>query len=701
MIRLQTVFRQISYKSQIFKSQIITTFTGMCGICGYYSTSGVFSSNDLEKMASSLQHRGPDAEGYFYHENIGLGHRRLSIIDLSSAANQPMHSHNGRYVMVYNGEVYNFKEIEKEVRIQNSEVRSYGSDFDRLSLTGTEDASLKLPTADYQLRTRSDSEVILEAFALWGSEFVNKLNGMFVIVIYDREENSFYIFRDRIGIKPLYYYWDGKHFAFASELKALKKCEFINKNISLNYTAVNEYLHLGYIPEPNTVYDKIYKFPAGCWGKVSSGSQFTVHSSQFTVHSSRFDTKIGSGSGSGSSSGSGNLVIKKYWNIDDKISDKLITDENEAKGRLKELLVSSIKYRMISDVPFGTFLSGGIDSSLVTAIAQSVSSEPVKTFTIGFKEATHDESHYAKAVAEYLGTKHHEYILTEKDAMDMIPELSGIYDEPFADSSAIPTLLVSKMARQNVTMTLSGDGGDELFMGYGAYKWVERLNNPLIKIFRAPIKASLSSSSSSRHRRASHLFENVPADQLCSHIFSQEQLLFSRSEIKKLLNPEFYKEFKLDETPALSRKLSPAEKQSLFDLKYYLKDDLLVKVDRASMHYSLETRVPLLDYRIVEFAYNLHPSLRSKNGVSKYLLKKVLFDYVPEKYFDRPKWGFAIPLNKWMKKDIKSKFEESLSKNDKIINMPYLNSIIEKYRNGKNDYLYNMLWQVMMLNNLV
>lgn len=588
-------------------------------------------------MKQALLHRGPDADGSFIDGHVGLGHRRLSIIDLSSAANQPMHSHNGRYVMVYNGEVYNFKEIETEVRSKKSEVR---------------------------MKTSSDSEVILEAFALFGPDFVNKLNGMFVIVIYDKEEKSLYFFRDRIGIKPLYYYWDGVNFAFASELKSLKRNEFISNNISLNYTAINEYLHLGYIPEPHSVYNKICKFPAGSWAKLSC-----------------------------SSSGSCNFVIKKYWNIDDKISGKLITDENEAKERLKELLISSVKYRMISDVPFGTFLSGGIDSSLVTAIAQSVSSEPVKTFTIGFIEATYDESPYAKAIAEYLGTKHHEYILTEKDALDLIPELPGIYDEPFADSSAIPTLLVSKMARQNVTMTLSGDGGDELFMGYGAYKWAERLNNPFIKMFRAPIKAALGSGSS-RHKRVSHLFEGVPEDQRSSHIFSQEQYLFSRSEIKKLLKPEFYREFKLDETPALPRRLTPAEKQSLFDLKYYLKDDLLVKVDRASMHYSLETRVPLLDYRIVEFAYKLHPSLRLKGKTTKYLLKQVLYDFIPSTYFDRPKWGFAVPLNKWMKNELKNNLEESLIKNNEITDPSYIHAIIEKYKKGGNDYLYNRLWNI-------
>jgi asparagine synthase (glutamine-hydrolysing) len=606
----------------------------MCGICGFYSNSNIFSESDLKKMTFSLAHRGPDAEGFYYAGSIGMGHRRLSIIDLSSSANQPMISHNGRYVMVYNGEAYNYKEIELDLRLASYDLR---------------------------LTTTSDSEIILEAFALWGPEFVNRLNGMFAIAIYDKEEKTIYLFRDRVGVKPLYYFWDGQNFAFASELKSLLKSSFINKNISVNPIAINEYLHLGYIPEPHSIYKNIYKFPAGSFGKLNNNG----------------------------------FEIKRYWNIDDKISDKLITDENEAKEILKDLLISSVKYRMISDVPFGTFLSGGIDSSLVTAIAQSISPEPVKTFTIGFKEATHDESTYAKAIADYLGTNHHEYILTENDALDLIPDLPGIYDEPFADSSAIPTLLVSKMAKQSVTMTLSGDGGDELFMGYGAYKWAERLDNPFIKSFRSPIKGMLSLLSN-RYKRASHLFEKVQQDQIRSHIFSQEQYLFSRAEIKNLLKEEYYREFKLDEMPVLSRQLEASEEQALFDLKYYLKDDLLVKVDRASMHYSLETRVPLLDYRIVEFAFNLHPSLRSRNGLSKYLLKKVLFDFVPAKYFDRQKQGFAVPLQKWMKSGIVN-HEFKNSGIDIFFNKAEIEHLHKDFFTKRKDYMYNKIWQLILL----
>jgi asparagine synthase (glutamine-hydrolysing) len=615
----------------------------MCGICGFYSTSGVFSGNDLEMMSSSLSHRGPDANGVFLNGNVGLGHKRLSIIDLSNTANQPMYSHNDRFVMVYNGEVYNFKEIAEECK-------------------------LKYP--DFRLKTSSDSEVILEAFVLWGADFVNKLNGMFAIVIYDKLEDLVYVFRDRVGIKPLYYYWDNQNFAFASELKALKTSNFINKNISLNPIAINKYLHLGYIPEPHSIYKNIYKFPAGNFAVIKGF----------------------------------NLNIIKYWSIEDKITPYVLNDEQEAVEQLKKLLVSSVKYRMISDVPFGTFLSGGIDSSLITAIAQSLSTEPVNTFNIRFIDAKYDESHYAKAIAGFIGTRHHEYTVTEKDAIDLIPNLLGIYDEPFADSSAIPTLLVSKMAKQNVTMTLSGDGGDELFMGYGAYKWAQRLNNPIISVARRPVRSILSGMND-KYRRASHLFEKVSKDQLASHIFSQEQYLFSRNEIASILKPEFYCEFKLDERSVLRRQLSHAENQSLFDFKYYLKDDLLVKVDRASMHYSLETRVPLLDFRIVEFAYNLSCNLKYRKGTTKYLLKEVLYEYLPPGFFDRPKWGFSIPLKNWLDKDLRyligDYLSESAIKKTGILDEKTVTSIIELYRNNDRKFLYNRLWELIVLQNFL
>ncbi len=612
----------------------------MCGIAGFYTTGNDLSRDDLIKMTDVMVHRGPDAAGYFFDNIAGLGHRRLSIIDLSESANQPMFSHSERYVIVFNGEIYNYREIAEK-------------------LTGV------------KWKTSSDTEVILEAFIKWGPSFANQMNGMFTIAIYDKKLHKLYLFRDRLGIKPIYYFRSETIFAFGSEMKALKSLPVIKKQLSINKKAVNEFLNLGYIPEPHSIYENIFKFPSGSYAVIDGKEMST----------------------------------ERFWDINEKTGATVLSDEVEAKSELKELLTSSVKYRLICDVPFGTFLSGGIDSSTVTAIAQSISNVPVNTFSIGFKDAKHNESSYAKAVSEYLGTNHHEFTVTEKDAIELIPELMDIYDEPYADSSAIPTMLVAKMARKHVTMTLSGDGGDELFFGYGAYKWAERLSNPFYKLTRYPIAAALSMLGNHK-KRAAQVFKYKNELNKKSHIFSQEQYLFSQQEIERLVKSDFISELSYNENfTNLLRKLSPAEAQSLFDIKYYLKDDLLVKVDRATMKYSLETRVPLLDYRIVEFAMNLSPELKIKNGVQKYLLKQVLYDYIPERFFDRPKWGFSIPLQKWLKGDLKFLIDEFLC--EKVINkhgvVDYseVSSLIKRFFNNNEDYLYNRIWLLIVLHNFL
>lgn len=609
----------------------------MCGVFGYIDNKGVFSSESLKAMSELLKHRGPDAEGFFVQENIGLGHRRLSIIDLSSAANQPMFSHCGRYAMVFNGEIYNYQEIAEELKRLNPSIH---------------------------FNTHSDSEVILEAFATWGNHFVNKLNGMFVIVIFDRQEKKLFLFRDRVGIKPLYYYLENDCFVFASELKAISNLTEIKEKLHTEYKAVNYFLHLGYIPEPYSIYKNIYKFPSGAYAEIPTHSALPER-----------------------------LKTISYWKPEEKILSEVISNEQEAKEKLKELLISSVKYRMISDVPFGTFLSGGIDSSLVTAVAQSISSKPVKTFSIGFNESSFNEAPYARAVAEYLGTDHHEFFIKEQQAFDLIPEIPSVYDEPFADSSAIPTMLVSKLAKEHVTMTLSGDGGDELFMGYGAYKWAERLNNPLTKTFRKPL-SSILSLCGDKYERASWVLNYPDKSNIPSHIFSQEQYFFSRKELRMLLDPGILSETEMEESfQHLSRSLYPSEQQALFDLKYYLKDDLLVKVDRASMHYALETRVPLLDYRIVEFALNLSPELKRKGITTKYLLKQVLYDFVPEKFFMRAKQGFALPLRSWIH-HINLDTESAAFD---LFNRKKLNNYISKHLDNDPGIFYNKKWLLYLL----
>ena len=606
----------------------------MCGIAGYYSENNSFSVQELEDMTDVLKHRGPDNSDFYAANSVGLGHTRLSIIDLSSKANQPMHSRDNRYVITFNGEIYNYKDIGKEL--------------------------------DIKFRSNSDTEVIIAAFEEWGISFINKLNGMFAIALYDKLEDKLFLYRDRIGIKPLYYFWDGKNFVFASEIKSILKIKSININKQLYKRAINEFLHLGYIPGPNTIYQNIFKMPAGHHA-VLSGT---------------------------------NLHIEPFWKIERNIRQKIYTDEATAKKELKNLIYKSVESRLMSDVPFGTFLSGGIDSSIVTAVAQNISSTPINTFTIGFKEAKYNEKDHAADIAKYLKTNHHEFVVDQSDAMELVDDILTSFDEPFADASAIPTMLVSKMAKKHVSMVLSGDGGDEQFLGYGAYTWADRMANPLIHALRKPIGFGLSKMSN-RYKRAAHIFEYQSKETLKSHIFSQEQYFFTTNEINEILNPMFRVPIKMCENYIdLARELSPVEAQAVFDLNYYLRDDLLVKVDKSGMKYSLETRVPLLDHKIVEFTLNLSEQLKIKDGETKYLLKQVLYDYVPKNYFNRPKWGFSIPLIKWLKEDLRYLIDKHLSEENitqfGIVNWKYVKKLKRQYLGGQ-DYLYNRIWLLIIL----
>lgn len=622
----------------------------MCGISGFYSRQNFFSEDDLKKMTEVLAHRGPDAEGYFSDDVVGLGHKRLSILDLSVAANQPMLSHNGRYMMVYNGEIYNFQEISNEIKMNAS------------------------PNENILFGTSSDSEAILEAFSNYGPAFVEKLNGMFAIVIYDKLTKELFLFRDRIGIKPLYYYWDGKNFAFASELKSLALLKQIPHE--LNKGAIRSFLHLGYVPTPASIYKAVSKLDAGCYMKVSEN----------------------------------NMQTYRYWNIPSKLQTNVLDDKRMAMVKLSDLLISSVQYQLKSDVPFGIFLSGGIDSSLVTAHAVELSSVKVNTFSIGFEESRFDESQYARKVANYLGTSHHEFIVSYKDAIPLVDKMISIYDEPFADSSAIPTMLVSKLAKQHVTVVLSGEGGDELFFGYGFYKWAKRLNHPLVKMFHKPIGYALDKIPDNRYKRGATLFNYSDFKNIRSHIFSQEQYYFSEDELSSILTDDYNRDDTginhINSTLLASpiqhktRSINAMERQAIFDIYYYLKDDLLTKVDRASMQYAVETRVPYLDHRIVEFSLNLSPRLKYNNGITKYILKQILYQYVPKHFFDRKKQGFSIPMNLWLTKELRYLIDDYLNKNIieryGIVNYGEVEKLKVDFFAGKN-YLYNRLWLLIVL----
>ncbi|MCX7743426.1 MAG: asparagine synthase (glutamine-hydrolyzing) [Flavobacteriales bacterium] len=603
----------------------------MCGIAGYWCASEKNPESIIRKMNLALAHRGPDAEGIYIDQKTGLalGHRRLSIIDLTDAANQPIYDSTRRYVMVYNGEVYNYRELHQKY----------------------------IP--HYQPHTTSDSEIILQLFIELGAGFVNRLNGMFAMAIYDTLEKQLYIYRDRLGVKPLFYIQQNGYFIFASEIKALEETGF---PLSINLQSIPEFLHLGYIPQPRTIWQEVKKFPAGHW--------------------MRWNAK--------------GTSLEPYWELHRKFLGEAFNNELHALSELKNLVESSVKYRMISDVPFGTFLSGGIDSSLVTAVACQNTSQ-LNTFSIGFDIKKHDESKYAKQIADYLGTRHTAFTVTEKEAMQWVERLTDVYDEPFADSSAIPTLMVSQLASQQVKMVLTGDGGDEQFMGYGAYQWAHRMNHPVTFAFRKLIAATLRLGNN-RLKRASMVFEANDKKHLAEHIFSQEQYLFCRKEILHICNTPLH----IPEIELLppKRTLSAAEYQSYFDLNYYLRDDLLVKVDRASMHFGLEAREPLLDYRIVEWSINLHESLKKRNGIQKYILKQLLYQYIPSEYFNRPKWGFSIPLDRWLAGPLSYLLDEYLGttslKKTGIFDEKAVHRIITRFKKGE-PYLYNRLWTMIVL----
>jgi asparagine synthase (glutamine-hydrolysing) len=601
----------------------------MCGISGYYQQNLNLERLHLHKMSDALIHRGPDFTGYFQNESVGLAHNRLSILDLTSRANQPIASHDGRYVMVYNGEVYNFKELARQFRIE--------------------------------AQTTSDSEIVLELFVKRGVDFVNSLNGMFAIAIYDKHEKRLFLFRDRVGIKPIFYYYDQQTFVFASELKALQSA--LPKDwLKIDNASIADYLHLGFVPTPKTIYQKVFK--------MAPGEMIILDGEAFNR--------------------------RKWWIAEEKIQKEYLADEEEALKRLDSLVNSAVQSRLISDVPIGTFLSGGIDSSLVSAIAAKHINGKLQTFTIGFDHVKHNEAEFAEKVSKHIGSDHNLYYVTDDQARDLLPDIISHYDEPFADTSAIPTMLVSQMAKQKVTVTLSGDGGDELFMGYGAHIWARRLNSAKTKLM-TPVYRNMLKLGKSRHRRVAALFENAP--NINSHIFSQEQYFFSQKELSKLIDFDFQPFIPVFDD--LKRDLTPAEKQAFFDFKYYLPDDLLVKVDRASMRYALETRVPLLDYRIVELAFNIHPNLKLKGGESKYLLKKLLYKYVPESFFDRPKQGFSVPLTQWMNGSLKDWFAAYLS-DDLIKKYGFLNAsevqkLKKQFESPKYAFVYNRLWSIASL----
>ncbi len=605
----------------------------MCGIAGFFSPN--FKQEHLQKITCALSHRGPDADGYYYDEKagVGLGHRRLSIIDLSEAANQPFYSHDRRYIMIFNGEVYNFKELTVKYNVHP--------------------------------RTSSDSEIILEAFAQKGVDCVNDFNGMFTIAIWDTQEQRLTLIRDRFGVKPIVYYHKGDDLVFASELKALLKLALPKK---INQSSLQDYFFLEYVPDAKCILEDFYKLPKGHYLIAEKGK----------------------------------VAVKPYYTFIDKIAARPLApkNENDALDEFEDLLASSVKYRQISDVPIGAFLSGGTDSSLICALFQKQNTNPVNTFTIGFDIAGYDESGYAAQVAKILKTNHSETHLSDKNSMEIVDQIADFYDEPFAVPSSIPSYLVCNVARKKATVAMSGDGGDELFMGYGyynVYNKIKRLYRVDPGIARFFIK-NICKIMGGRYGRISRLF-NLPSKDLLVHMWSEQQYMFSEKEIRSLLNvSDTSLSIKDNWRKIDAMNLSDFEKISLFDIEQYLAYNLLYKMDIASMASSLEVRNPYLDYRLMEYSYNLPQDLKVHNGTAKYLMKKLLERYLPKELVYRRKWGFPAPLGEWMSKDLAYLLDKWLAperiKAQGILNEKVVARFVNEFKAGKK-YHDKRIWSMI------
>jgi asparagine synthase (glutamine-hydrolysing) len=642
----------------------------MCGINGFYSKSLSTFDNVIVKMNSAISHRGPDSNGTWIDKNSGivLGHQRLSIIDLSVSGNQPMRSSSGQLTLTYNGEVYNHLEIRKELEKNNFNIKWRGF---------------------------SDTETLLEAIDFWGIEkSLQKIEGMFAFGLWDQKKRCLILARDRIGEKPLYFGWQGKGinkvFLFGSELKALKVHPEFDRSINRNAIALQ--LRHNCIPAPYSIYNDIYKLLPGHYLQLNE-----------------YDLK-------------NNLLPspKKYWSLTDCAihgnNNQLTLSNEEIQKDLEKYLINSVKKQMISDVPLGAFLSGGIDSSTVVALMQSQSSQPIKTFTISFAENDYDESMYAKKIAKHLSTNHSELYVSSKTAMEVIPKLPTIYDEPFSDSSQIPTFLVSQFAKQNVKVALSGDGGDELFCGYTRHSITKNFSNisGLIPMtFRKIISNGIKSVSPHNWNRLSKFLPGLNnyskfgdkihkgADILNARsLFDIYYILCShwQNPTNTVINSEEPGTFLTDFKPKL-KGLNSQQQMMVLDFITYLPNDILVKVDRAAMSSSLETRIPFLDHKLIEYVWKIPHSLKFRNGNGKWILKKILNQYVPKKLTERPKMGFEIPIGAWLRGPLRDWAENLLNqkrlKQERYFNPELIRDKWAEHLSGRKNWQHD-LWDILM-----
>ena len=615
----------------------------MCGIAGFVDFNKNSTELDVKAMIAPLNHRGPDGEGTLLLKNseavIGFGHKRLSIIDLSNNGKQPMsldHLH-----ITFNGEIYNYREIK-----------------------------IELLELGHQFRGESDTEMILHAYKQWGINAVDKFIGMFAIVLYDDLNKEILILRDRAGVKPLFYYQKNDLFLFSSELKSFQEHPNFEKNLNLD--AVAAFMQYGNVPTPHCIFKNCKKVNPGHFIKIDLKSK--------------------------------NKQEIQYWNVYDYYNKpKSKISYQEAKKETKKILLSACKYRMVADVPVGVFLSGGYDSTTVAALLQSESSTKLKTFTIGVPDIGLNEAPYAKDIAHHLGTDHTEVHCTEEEALEMIKDLPFYYDEPFADSSAIPTTLVSKMARKDVTVALSADGGDEIFAGYNRYDFMFRYGKKLNKIpsfFRNSLVGIMNNVSSESlpilknkynfHNRYEKL-KTVLKDPSKKEIMLSLSQQFTNKQMSKIMKNNFSElETMYQSNELLKDSNSSLSYMMAVDFQTYLLDDILQKVDRATMTHSLEGREPFLDHRILEFAAQLPDNFKYNNGIKKRILKDITHQYIPQKLLDRPKMGFAIPIASWLNNQLKDYVEEYINK-DRIVkqgifNWSYISQLKTSFYSGRKEY---------------
>ena len=643
----------------------------MCGILGFYSKNFFnLNNNILNKMSSALNHRGPDSSKIWKDKNSGIifGHQRLSILDLTIAGDQPMISYSKRFVITFNGEIYNHLLIRKELEEINPNLK---------------------------WKSKTDTETLLEAIELLGIEkTLKKIVGMFAFAIWDKKKRILTLARDRVGEKPLYYGWQGKGekkvFLFASELKAMKRHPEFNSEINRNSIALQ--LRYNYIPDPHTIYKEIFKLMPGHYLELKENDLIKGITPKIT----------------------------KYWCLIQSAinghKNKFSMDALEIQHDLEEQLKISVKGQMLSDVPIGAFLSGGMDSSLITSLMQMQSSKPIKTFTIGYEKSTLNETTHAKKIAKYLGTDHTELHFSSKSLMDTIPKLHTIYDEPFSDNSQIPTFLISQLAKKQIKVVLTGDGSDELFGGYNRYnttnRWSKKFNllpSPIRELFANSIKPL----SKKDFNFLFNLFSNIRKDKIISgykiktiNALKADKLL----DLYHVLSSHFQNPnevvLKSEKTSFFDTKLKSKinmlnnyEMMMALDQITYLPGDILVKIDRACMASSIEARTPFLDHRLIEYSWKIPHSLKIRNSKSKWIIKKILKNFIPENLTDRPKMGFSVPISEWLKGPLREWAENLLNKKkleeDGYFNTEIITKRWKEHISSKNLACYD-LWNVLM-----